>query len=143
MENSKSIKPFYIPKNLVMEAYRRVKSSRGVAGIDHVDFEEFEEDLKGNLYKTWNRMSSGSYFPPTVIKVEILKKNGGIRSLRIPTISDRIAQMVVKMYLELKLDPIFHSDSYGYRPKKSGTPQGGVISPLLAKLYTAKIKTVH
>ncbi|MCP4488014.1 MAG: group II intron reverse transcriptase/maturase [Gammaproteobacteria bacterium] len=124
----------------------------------------FEQDLKNNLYKIWNRMSSGSYFPPPVLRVEIPKGDGKMRLLGIPTVADRIAQMVVKNHLEPELEAVFHADSYGYRPKRSarqavslyverwlkapvqtrdgvieernmGTPQGGVISPLLANLF--------
>ena len=116
MEESKS---YVIPKQVVMEAYRKVKASGGSAGIDGIDFTMFEQDLKGNLYKIWNRMSSGSYFPAPVLAVEIPKKTGGTRRLGIPTISDRIAQMVAKMYVEPVVEPIFNEDSYGYRPGKS------------------------
>jgi group II intron reverse transcriptase/maturase len=103
----------------VLEAYRRVKANRGAAGIDNESIEMFEVDLKGNLYRIWNRMSSGSYFPPAVKQVEIPKKNGGSRVLGVPTVSDRIAQMVVKLYVEPQLERLFHPDSYGYRPGKS------------------------
>lgn len=116
MEESK---PYNISKQVVMSAFKRVKTNRGSAGIDDQDLKEFEEDLKGNLYKIWNRMSSGSYFPPSVKLVEIPKKTGGKRGLGIPTVGDRVAQMVVKMYLEPKIEPIFHEDLYGYRPNKS------------------------
>lgn len=112
-------KPFVISKRVVWEAYKRVKSNRGASGVDKVSIEEFERKLKDNLYKLWNRMSSGSYFPPPVRAVEIPKKDGGKRPLGIPTVADRIAQMVVKIYLEPKVEPCFHPDSYGYRPKKS------------------------
>jgi RNA-directed DNA polymerase len=115
----KDSKPYEISKLVVLEAYKRVKQNKGSAGIDEVDIENFQKDLKGNLYKIWNRMSSGSYFPPPVKAVEIPKKSGGTRRLGIPTISDRIAQMVVKMYLEPNIEPVFHNDSYGYRPNKS------------------------
>lgn len=115
----KKSKPYEIPKTVVLEAYKRVKRNKGSAGIDGVDFEGFEKNLKGNLYKIWNRMSSGSYFPSSVLAVEIPKKDGGTRRLGIPTITDRIAQMVGKMYVEEKVEPIFHQDSYGYRPGKS------------------------
>lgn len=115
----KDSKPYEISKKVVMTAYRRVKSNRGSAGIDGQDIEEFEKDLKRNLYKIWNRMSSGSYFPPPVKAVEIPKKSGGTRRLGIPTVSDRVAQMVVKLYFEPMVEPIFHKDSYGYRPNKS------------------------
>lgn len=115
----KKSKPYDISKQVVMTAFKRVKANRGSAGVDGQDLVEFENDLKRNLYKIWNRMSSGSYFPPPVKLVEIPKKSGGKRGLGIPTVGDRVAQMVVKMYIEPKLEPIFHQDSYGYRPKKS------------------------
>ena len=115
----KESKQYNISKKVVLEAYKKVKFNRGSAGVDGVDFEKFEENLKDNLYKIWNRMSSGSYFPSPVLAVEIPKKNGGTRTLGIPTISDRIAQMIARMYLEPKVEPIFHKDSYGYRPNKS------------------------
>lgn len=111
-------KPFEISKQIVWTAYRRVKENDGSAGIDKETIEDFEKNLKDNLYKIWNRMSSGTYFPPAVLQVEI-PKEGGTRKLGVPTVSDRIAQMVVKIYLEPKLEPYFHPDSYGYRPGKS------------------------
>src|ERR1039457_6353662 len=114
-----STKSFGISKHVVMEAYRRVKANRGAAGIDNESIEMFEADLKGNLYRIWNRMSSGSYFPPAVKRVEIPKKSGGTRVLGVPTVSDRIAQMVVKLMVEPQLDGLFHTDSYGYRPGKA------------------------
>ena len=109
-------KPYNIPKQLVWRAYQRVKANRGAAGVDGESLEAFEKDLKDNLYKIWNRMSSGSYFPPPVRLVEIPKGNGGTRPLGIPTVGDRIAQTVVKMVLEPMVEPVFHPDSYGYRP---------------------------
>jgi len=112
-------KSFEIPKLLVWEAYLRVKANQGAAGVDGQSIEEFEKELKGNLYRIWNRMSSGSYFPPPVRAVPIPKKSGGTRTLGVPTVSDRIAQMVVKLWLEPMLEPHFHLDSYGYRPGKS------------------------
>lgn len=112
-------KAYGIPKQLVWEAYQRVKANRGAAGVDGQSLAAFEEDLKGNLYKVWNRMSSGSYFPPPVRLVEIPKDNGGKRPLGIPTVADRVAQTVVKMVLAPCVEPIFHPDSYGYRPGKS------------------------
>jgi len=112
-------KPYDIPKQLVWEAYQRVKANRGAAGVDGQSMAAFEKDLKGNLYKIWNRMSSGSYFPPPVRLVEIPKDNGGTRPLGIPTVADRVAQTVVKMVLEPRVEPIFHPDSYGYRPGRS------------------------
>lgn len=115
----KTTKSFYIPKQLVMEAYKKVKENKGAAGVDEESLANFEENLKDNLYKIWNRMSSGCYFPPPVKAVEIPKNGGGTRTLGIPTVSDRIAQMVVKMTLEPEIDPHFHEDSYGYRNGKS------------------------
>jgi len=112
-------KSFDISKNIVWQAYKRVKANKGAAGVDEQTMSDFEQDLKGNLYKIWNRMSSGSYFPPAVKAVAIPKKSGGTRILGIPSISDRIAQTVVKMYLEPEMDKCFHPDSYGYRPGKS------------------------
>jgi len=112
-------KSFCISKHLVFEAYRRVKANKGAAGVDGKTLDQFEENLKDNLYKIWNRMSSGSYIPPPVKLVEIPKSNGGVRTLGIPTVADRIAQMVVKMVLEPMVEPIFHPGSFGYRPKKS------------------------
>jgi RNA-directed DNA polymerase len=115
----KSAKPFDIPKRLVWEGYKEVKANRGSAGVDEESIEVFETKLKDNLYRIWNRMSSGSYFPPPVKAVEIPKKNGGIRLLGVPTVSDRIAQTVVKKVLEPILDPIFDDNSFGYRPGRS------------------------
>ncbi|MCK5758593.1 MAG: group II intron reverse transcriptase/maturase [Clostridiales bacterium] len=112
-------KPFEIPKRLVYQAFKKIKSNSGSAGIDGVSMKDFEKDLKNNLYKIWNRMSSGTYFPPPVKRVEIPKANGGVRVLGVPTIADRIAQMVVKLSLEPKVEKYFYEDSYGYRPKKS------------------------
>jgi RNA-directed DNA polymerase len=103
----------------VLEAWERVKANRGAAGIDEESIKDFEGNLKDNLYRIWNRMSSGSYLPPPVRTVAIPKAGGGERKLGIPTVSDRVAQMVVKRYLEPKLEPLFHPDSYGYRPFKS------------------------
>jgi RNA-directed DNA polymerase len=110
---------YIIPKELVMKAYQLVKANAGSAGIDQQSLEDFKENLKDNLYKIWNRMSSGSYFPPAVKAVSIPKKIGGIRVLGIPTVGDRIAQMVVKLQFEQKVEPYFLPDSYGYRPNKS------------------------
>jgi len=112
-------KSFDISKQLVWQAYKQVKANKGAAGIDGETMVDFDRNLKGNLYKIWNRMSSGSYFPPAVKAVAIPKRSGGIRTLGIPTISDRIAQTVVKLTLEPQLEPCFHPDSYGYRPGKS------------------------
>lgn len=112
-------KPFEISKHVVWEAYKQVKANKGAAGIDDKSITVFEEHLENNLYKIWNRMSSGSYLPPPVKVVEIPKKNGGTRILGVPTVADRIAQTVAKMYFEPRVEPYFHQDSYGYRPGKS------------------------
>jgi RNA-directed DNA polymerase len=119
-------KPFNIDKRLVYEAYKAVKSNRGAAGVDEQTIEQFETDLSGNLYKIWNRMSSGTYFPPPVRAVAIPKKSGGERILGVPTVADRVAQMVVKRVIEPILDPVFLADSYGYRPNKSALDAVGV-----------------
>lgn len=108
-----------ISKRMVYESYLKVTGNGGSAGIDKQSIEEFNENLKDNLYKLWNRMTSGSYFPPPVRTVFIPKKQGGERPLGIPTVSDRIAQGVVKDYLEPSLEIIFHKSSFGYRPVKS------------------------
>ena len=112
-------KPFTIPKLLVLDAWKAVKANAGSAGVDKETIDDFEADLKNNLYRLWNRMSSGSYFPPPVRAVAIPKKNGGERILGVPTVADRVAQMVVKQVLQPNLEPIFLPDSYGYRPRKS------------------------
>ena len=113
-------KSFQIPKELVREAYRRVKANNGAAGVDGQSISDFEVDLRNNLYKIWNRMSSGTYFPPPVKAVEIPKPHGGgTRILGVPTVADRIAQTVVALRLEPRTEAIFHPDSYGYRPGKS------------------------
>lgn len=112
-------KPFEIPKQLVLQAYRKVKANRGSAGIDEESINDFEHDLKDNLYQLWNRLSSGCYFPPAVKGVPIPKKSGGERLLGIPTVSDRVAQTVVKIALEPILESIFDENSFGYRPGKS------------------------
>ena len=118
-EHSITTKPFDISKRLVWKAWRRVRANRGAAGVDEKSLDIFERDLKNNLYRLWNRMSSGSYFPPPVREVPIPKKSGGQRLLGIPTVSDRVAQMVAKLVLEPEMEPHFHEDSYGYRPGKS------------------------
>ena len=112
-------KPFEISKWAVWEAYRRVKANKGGAGVDGESMAEFERDLHGNLCKLWNRLSSGSYFPPLVRAVEIPKRDGSSRTLGVPTVADRIAQTVVRGYLEPDVEPVFHGDSYGYRPGRS------------------------
>jgi RNA-directed DNA polymerase len=112
-------KPFDIPKREVWEAFKKVKANQGAAGVDGQSIADFEADLSNNLYKLWNRLSSGSYFPPPVRRVDIPKANGGTRPLGIPTVADRIAQEVARRYLEPRLEPVFHADSYGYRPGRS------------------------
>lgn len=119
-------KPFCIPKRAVWEAYKRVKANQGAAGVDGQSIAAFEADLENNLYKLWNRLSSGSYFPPPVKRVAIKQRGGGTRPLGVPTVADRIAQAVVKAYLEPELEPHFHLDSYGYRPGKSALDAVGV-----------------
>jgi len=112
-------KSFCISKQVVWEAYKRVRANKGAAGVDSESLTEFEFNLGKNLYRIWSRMSSGSYFPAPLRAVDIEKSGGGQRRLGIPTVSDRIAQMVVKIYLEPHVEPYFHPDSYGYRPGKS------------------------
>jgi len=117
---SKQAKPYDIPKPMVWEAYGRVAANKGAPGVDEVTLGEFEADLKDNLYKIWNRMSSGSYLPPPVRAVEIPKPHGGgLRTLGVPTVADRVAQTVVAMVIEPGAEPRFHPDSYGYRPGKA------------------------
>lgn len=112
-------KPFHIPKQLVVDAWKRVRANSGTFGVDKQSITEFEINLKNNLYKIWNRMSSGCYFPPEVRAVDIPKKAGGVRTLGIPTVSDRIAQMVAKLFVEDDFEKIFLEDSYAYRKGKS------------------------
>jgi RNA-directed DNA polymerase len=116
----------------VWEAYKRVKANRGAAGVDGVTIAEFERDLSKNLYRIWNRMASGSYFPPPVKRVDIPKGDGKTRPLGIPTVADRIAQMVVQRRLEPLLEPVFHTDSYGYRPARSAHDALRVRATVLA-----------
>jgi RNA-directed DNA polymerase len=125
VSESKS-KSFEISKRLVWEAYLKVAANKGAAGVDRQSIEEFEQDLKGNLYRLWNRMSSGSYFPPPVRMVEIPKSGGGVRILGVPTVADRIAQTTVAMTLEPLVEPVFHNDSYGYRPGRSALDAVGM-----------------
>jgi len=120
-------KPFVIPKQLVWAAFQRVKANGGSAGVDGESIEAFESKLKDNLYKLWNRMGSGSYFPPPVKAVPIPKKSGGTRILGVPTVADRVAQTVVKMVLEPLLEPVFDRDSYGYRPGRSAPDAVAVV----------------
>lgn len=117
---------YEISKQVVLEAYEKVKGNKGAAGVDNISLADFEKDLKDNLYKIWNRMSSGSYMPPPVRMVEIPKSDGKIRRLGIPTVADRVAQMVAKLHLEPLIEPYFHEDSYGYRPDKSAHDAIGV-----------------
>ncbi|MFH9353862.1 group II intron reverse transcriptase/maturase [Kitasatospora sp. NPDC017646] len=113
-------KSFEISKWEVLEAYRQVKRNKGASGVDGQSIDDFEKDLQGNLYKIWNRMSSGTYFPPPVRAVEIPKQHGGgTRMLGIPTVADRVAQTVVANHLGVRVEPVFHEDSYGYRPNRS------------------------
>jgi RNA-directed DNA polymerase len=112
-------KPFDIPKREVWEAFKRVRANQGAAGVDGQSIRDFEVRLADNLYKLWNRLSSGSYMPPPVRRVEIPKANGGTRPLGIPTVADRVAQEVARRYLEPLVEPLFHPDSYGYRPGRS------------------------
>ena len=104
---------------MVWEAYQKVRSNKGSAGVDAVSMQEFDADRSKHLYKLWNRMASGSYFPPPVKEVEISKKDGSVRKLGVPTISDRVGQMVVKMFIEPRLEKVFSPNSYGYRPNKN------------------------
>lgn len=122
MEKGKS---FEITQEEVLTAYKCVKANHGAGGVDGVGIEQFEENRKDNLYKLWNRMASGSYFPKAVRGVEIPKKNGKTRLLGIPTIEDRVAQMVVRNRLEPLVEPVFLPDSYGYRPNKSAVDAVG------------------
>lgn len=112
-------KSYDIPKRLIWNAFQRIKANGGAAGVDNESIEEFENDLRGNLYKIWNRMASGSYFPPAVKAVSIPKKSGGTRTLGVPTVADRVAQTAVKMKLEPLLEPVFDRNSFGYRPGRS------------------------
>lgn len=117
---STAAKPFEISKWIVWEAYQKVKANRGAAGVDEQSIAAFEQNLQRNLFKLWNRMSSGTYFPPPVRAVEIPKAGGnGVRVLGVPTVADRVAQTVVRLYLEPQVEPVFHPDSYGYRPGRS------------------------
>jgi len=120
-------KAFEISKRLIWEAYQRVKSNGGAAGVDQESIEKFEGDLSNNLYKLWNRMRSGSYFPPPVRAVPIPKKSGGVRVLGVPTVADRVAQTAAKLLLEPGLEALFHADSYGYRPGRSALDAVGVV----------------
>ncbi|POZ60383.1 reverse transcriptase domain-containing protein, partial [Chromobacterium alticapitis] len=120
-------KPFTISKAWIWRAFQSVKANGGASGVDHESIEAFEEHLGRNLYKLWNRMSSGSYFPPPIKGVPIPKKSGGVRLLGVPTVADRVAQTAVKMMLEPTLEPLFHPDSYGYRPGRSALDAVAVV----------------
>ncbi len=113
------IKPLPVDKTMVWNAYKKVKTKGKAYGVDEISMKDFEKKLNGNLYKIWNRLASGTYFPPAVREVEIPKKDGKMRKLGIPTIGDRIAQTVIKDYMEDTIDKLFHENSYGYRPLKS------------------------
>ena len=115
----KKARSFEISQKVVVEAWKQVKANQGAAGVDKQSIADFEKNLKKNLYRIWNRMSSGSYMPPPVKAVAIPKKTGGERVLGIPSVSDRVAQTVWKLYFEPTVEPYFHQDSYGYRPGKS------------------------
>jgi RNA-directed DNA polymerase len=115
----KQRKVFEIPKSLVWQSYQEVRRNKGAPGIDRQTIRQFDENRDKNLYKIWNRLSSGSYFPPPVSEKRIPKADGSERTLGIPTVSDRIAQGAIKIFVETKLEPIFHRNSYGYRPNKS------------------------
>lgn len=120
-------KPFDIPKQLVWEAYLKVRANKGAAGVDRQSLADFAQDEQNNLYKIWNRMASGSYFPAPVRAVEIPKSGGnGVRTLGVPTVTDRIAQTVVAMLLEPEVEKVFSPDSYGYRPGRSALDAVGV-----------------
>jgi RNA-directed DNA polymerase len=125
LSNNRIKNPFDIPKREVWEAYKRVRANKGTAGVDGQSIADFEADLSNNLYKLWNRMSSGSYYPPPVRRVDIPKGDGRTRLLGIPTVADRVAQTVVKRFLEPLVEPHFHDDSYGYRPNKSALDAAG------------------
>ena len=133
-------KPFDIPKREVWEAFKRVKANQGAAGVDGQSIQDFEDRLGDNLYKLWNRLSSGSYMPPPVRRVDIPKASGGTRPLGIPTVADRIGQEVVRRYLEPLLEPVFHADSYGIdldvpRSTRSGplaSDAGGMTGSLIS-----------
>ena len=126
-ESKLQVKPFCISKQVVWDAWERVRANDGAAGVDGESIREFEGDLKGNLYKLWNRLSSGSYMPPAVRAVQIPKRDGrGVRTLGVPTVADRVAQTVVRLYLAPGVEPLFHPDSYGYRPGRSALDAVGV-----------------
>ena len=119
-EPKSKVKSFSIDKTVVWEAWQQVRANQGAPGVDEESVAEFEGNLEGNLYKLWNRLSSGTYMPPPVKAVQIPKKDGrGVRTLGVPTVADRVAQTVARLYLEPEVEPVFHPDSYGYRPNRS------------------------
>jgi RNA-directed DNA polymerase len=127
VESKSQAKSFVISKKVVLEAWESVKATQGAAAVDGVSIKDFERDLSGNLYKVWSRLASGSYMPPAVLVVEIPKQHGqGVRTLGVPTVADRVAQTVLRSYLELGVEPFFHADSYGYRPGRSALDAVGV-----------------
>jgi RNA-directed DNA polymerase len=127
VESKPKVKSFVISKTVVLEAWEHVRANKGAPGVDEETIADFERDLKGNLYKIWNRMSSGTYMPPPVRAVQVPKRDGrGVRTLGVPTVADRVAQTVATLYLEPKVEPVFHPDSYGYRPKRSALDAVGV-----------------
>jgi RNA-directed DNA polymerase len=127
VESKSKAKSFVISKKVVLEAWESVKDNQGGAGVDGQSIEDFERNLSGNLYKVWNRLSSGTYMPPPVKEVKVPKKHAlGVRTLGVPTVADRVAQTVVKLYLEPNVEPVFHEDSYGYRPGRSALDAVGV-----------------
>jgi len=123
MKVGKSIE---IPRELIWVSWKSVKSNAGSAGIDEQSIADFEADITKQLYKVWNRLSSGSYFPPPVKAVEIPKRSGGKRMLGIPSVADRVAQTVIKTMIEPRLEAVFAEDSYGYRPGRSAHDALGV-----------------
>ena len=139
VEETKSLP---ITREMVKKAYKKVKSNKGSAGVDKVSLEDYQINLSDNLYKLWNRLTSGSYFPPSVREVSIRKVNGKTRKLGIPTVSDRIAQQVLKDYLEPRLEQEFHNSSYGYRPLSKRSTIKVCFRPYKAKItslwFTAK-----
>jgi RNA-directed DNA polymerase len=127
VESKSKVKSFVISKKVVWKAWQQVRANQGAAGVDGESVAQFERNLSGNLYKLWNRMSSGTYMPPPVKAVQIPKKDGqGVRTLGVPTVADRVAQTVVKLYLEPDVESVFHEDSYGYRPGRSALDAVGV-----------------
>ena len=127
IESKSKAKSFVVSKKVVLEAWESVRGNQGGAGVDGQSIEDFERDLSGNLYRIWNRLSSGTYMPPPVKEVKVPKKHAlGVRTLGVPTVADRVAQTVVKRYLEPNVEPVFHEDSYGYRPGRSAHDALGV-----------------